>query len=157
LLDIKNALYPDGWFQMQFSVHTTDEVEKRRLIPVRTWTLAEMAAYGNRFVGPGDLKVSLNFAPAKGFPLDPQALLPLFSPERFIIKLTPINPTISALGSGFESLIDVDDPGTGNDLAARFSALGYETILSIGDVEENHIGSNCGMYVTKGRNHNKVA
>jgi len=33
-------------------------------------------------------------------------------------------------------------------LVERFEGLGYETILSIGEVRENAIGSNCGMYVT---------
>ena len=28
-------------------------------------------------------------------------------------------------------------------------AAGYEVIVSIGEVEENHIGSNCGQYVMR--------
>ena len=151
LLDIKNRRYPGGRFQMQFSLHTTDEVARRRLVPVKTWSLDQMAAYGERFVGPGDLKVSLNFAPAKGVPLDPEALREWFDPEKFIVKLTPINPTVSAVSAGLEGVIDPDEPRSGEVIAQSFERLGYRTILSIGDVEENRIGSNCGMYLTRAR------
>ena len=35
LTDIKNRLYANGKFQMQFSIHTTDEAMRDRLIPIR--------------------------------------------------------------------------------------------------------------------------
>ncbi|MFC1545446.1 radical SAM protein, partial [Gemmatimonadota bacterium] len=43
LIEIKDSLYRDGQFQMQFSLHTTDEETKRRLIPCRTWSMKEIA------------------------------------------------------------------------------------------------------------------
>jgi 23S rRNA (adenine2503-C2)-methyltransferase len=145
--DIKARLYPKGWFQLQFSVHTTDDAARRTLIPAKTWSLREISAFGDRFFSPGDRKVALNFAPAKGFPLDPAVLSPLFSRDRFIVKLTPINPTVSARGAGLEGLVDPERPDACQALVERFRAEGFETILNIGDLEENHIGSNCGMYV----------
>ncbi|MBD3871329.1 MAG: hypothetical protein IFK91_00230 [Acidobacteria bacterium] len=36
-------------------------------------------------------------------------------------------------------------------VAERFRDVGYETIVNIGELEENAIGSNCGMYVTEER------
>jgi len=145
---IKREQYGGGRFQMQFSVHTTDEEARRRLVPVKTWTLEEMAAYGDRFFEAGDRKVTLNFAAAAGFPLEPEVLAPLFSPERFAVKLTPINPTFAAQRAGLKALVDPAHPRACRVLVERFERLGYETILSIGEVRENAIGSNCGMYVT---------
>ena len=49
LLEIKERLYPNGNFQFQFSLHTTDDNLRDQLIPVKKWTFAEMAEYGNRF------------------------------------------------------------------------------------------------------------
>ena len=106
-----------------------------------------MAAYGEAFFSDGDRKITLNFAPARALPLDPDCLRPHFSPERFLIKLTPINPTRRALQSGLEALIDPWDEAGSTRVAERFRRAGYETILSIGEPEENEIGSNCGMYV----------
>ena len=36
-------------------------------------------------------------------------------------------------------------------VAERFRDVGYETIVNIGELEENAICSNCGMYVTEER------
>jgi 23S rRNA (adenine2503-C2)-methyltransferase len=157
LREIKRRHYPNGWFQMQFSVHTTDDRARRALIPIRTWSLREMASFGKRFFEPGDRKVALNFAPAKGFPLDPESLVPLFSRERFIVKLTPINPTASAKRHGLRGLIDPEAPDACQRIVESFRDLGFETILNIGDLEENQIGSNCGMYVGAVERRDQVA
>lgn len=147
LMAIKEALYGHGRFQMQFSVHTTCETARRRLIPTRTWSFAEIAAYGRRFFAPGDRKVTLNFAPARGLPLDPARLVNIFPPEVFAIKLTPINPTYASARAGIAGLLDPRDlPGCERE-AERFRQAGFETILSIGELDENGIGSNCGMRV----------
>ena len=108
-----------------------------------------MAAYGERFRTHGDRKVTLNFAPVKGLALDASALAVHFSPERFLVKLTPINPTFAARGARFEGLIDPEDPSSCREIAERFRRCGYETLVSIGELAENEIGSNCGMYVTR--------
>ena len=146
---VKKARYPAGRFQMQFSVHSTCPEARRRLVPIRTWSLEEMAGWGARFFAPGDRRVTLNFAPAVGLPLEPEAVAQRFDPERFAIKLTPINPTAAAAASGLAGLVDPDDPERSARLVRRFEALGFQTILSIGALEENDIGSNCGMYVEK--------
>lgn len=141
-----------GRFQMQFSLHTTDEARRAELIPARTWTFAQMADFGERFFGAGEgggRKVALNFAPALGYPLEPEALLEHFSPTAFMVKLTPINPTSAAARSGLRGLIDPADRPAAQALADRFRAAGYETVLSIGELRENRIGSNCGMYVAR--------
>ena len=151
LIEIKNEHYRNGWFQMQFSVHTTDERRRKELIPIRTWSLEEMAAYGSRFFAAEDRKISLNFAAVRGYPLDPEKLTALFSPREFIIKLTPINPTWSATQSNLVGRIDPTKPNDAKRIAATFEAEGFETIVSIGDLEENAIGSNCGMYVAERR------
>ncbi len=147
LIDIKNALYPGGRFQMQFSIHTTCESARRRLIPAPVWSFSRVAEYGIRFFAPGDRKVILNFAPARGLPLDPARLADCFSSEHFAVKLTPINPTAAAARSGLDGLIDPADPFASEEQAECFRAAGFDTILSIGELDENRIGSNCGMRV----------
>jgi 23S rRNA (adenine2503-C2)-methyltransferase len=149
LLALKRRLYPGGRFQMQFSVHASDESIRRRMVPVRTWTLREMADYGDRFWSPGDRKVTLNFAPARDGALDASVIRAIFDPGRFLIKLTPINPTTAATRAGLVGLIDPAQPAECERVAAAFRNAGFETLISIGDLRENEIGSNCGMYVSR--------
>jgi 23S rRNA (adenine2503-C2)-methyltransferase len=151
LLKIKRELYPCGRFQMQFSLHTTDDRARRRLIPAATWSLEEIAAYGERFFAPGDRKITLNFAPARGLPLQPERLRAALLPDHFLVKLTPINPTRAARHSELIGLIDPADRAGSERVAERFRAAGYETLISIGELRENEIGSNCGMYAAQGR------
>ena len=147
LIEVKSALYPGGRFQMQFSLHSTDEGARRRLVPARTWSFRQIAAWGERFFQPGDRKVTLNFAPVRGVPLEPERLAAVFSPERFFVKLTPVNPTFAARDSGLDGILDPRRPEECEAVADGFRRVGFEALVSIGEAAENEIGSNCGMLV----------
>jgi 23S rRNA (adenine2503-C2)-methyltransferase len=149
LLEIKRRMYTGGRFQFQFSLHSTDETRRDQIIPVRKWSFEQMAAYGDRFYQPGDRKVTLNFALSEGSPVDPDVLLRHFSPERYLIKITPLNPTYRAAEHRLSSYIDPHTPPDGDPLVRSLRSAGYQVIVSIGEVEENRIGSNCGQYIRR--------
>ena len=49
-----------------------------------------------------------------------------------------------------DELSEIEDiGGVGASKAEALREAGYETILSIGEVRENRIGSNCGMYASR--------
>ena len=149
LLDVKNNRYRNGNFQFQFSIHTTDERLRDEMIPVKKWSFAQMGAFGERFHETGDRKVTLNFALAEDSPVDPAVLLRHFSPEKFLIKITPLNPTYRAAENGLTSYIDPHSGDAEYHIVQDLRAAGYQVIMSIGEVEENYIGSNCGQYVRR--------
>jgi 23S rRNA (adenine2503-C2)-methyltransferase len=147
LIEVKDRLYSSGNFQFQFSVHTTDPAIRDQLIPVKKWDFVRMAEYGRRFRKPGDLKITLNFALAAGNPLDPAVLLEHFDPADYLIKITPINPTSQVQKNGLFSYVDPCQPSENDTIVTALRQNGYQVIISIGEVEENLIGSNCGQYV----------
>jgi 23S rRNA (adenine2503-C2)-methyltransferase len=147
LLEIKREHYGGGRFQFQFSLHTSDDRLRDALIPVRKWSLAEMAAYGERFYEPGDRKITLNFALAQGNPLEAEALLVHFSPGKFLVKITPLNPTYRAAENGLASHVNPSNPDPRDETVEALRRAGYEVIVSIGELEENQVGSNCGQYL----------
>lgn len=149
LTEIKNRVYPDGNFQFQFSVHTTDQSLRDVLIPVKKWDFQKMAAFGDKFYQPGDRKITLNFALAKNSPIQSDLLLDYFDPDRYLIKITPLNPTYQAESTGLKSYIDPVREKDNYPVFDELSEAGYQVILSIGEQEENRIGSNCGQYVQK--------
>ncbi len=144
---VKNRLYGNGRFQMQFSIHTSSEDSRGELVPCSTLSFAEMSEWGEEFFNSGDRKISLNFAAVKGYPVDPAVIADLFSPEYFMVKLTPVNPTHSSMSRGLFGVINPDSPETADELVSGFRDAGFDIILSIGETRENRIGSNCGMYV----------
>jgi 23S rRNA (adenine2503-C2)-methyltransferase len=149
LLEIKNQFYKNGKFQLQFSVHTTDNKKRDELIPIPKMSFKEIADYGERFFNKSDKKVTLNFAMSKGYPVDVNVVRDYFNPKKFIIKLTPINPTEMAICNELISEIDAYNPSSADQIVKDFRSQGFDVILSIGEVEENKIGSNCGQYVTR--------
>lgn len=148
LLELKNEHYR-GRFQLQFSIHSTDERQRNRIIPVRKWTLAKIAEYGNRFVSDGDRKITLNFAVAQDYELDPKVIIRWFDPKKFFIKITPVNPTYNAVKNSIISDVDLQSGMPVKHKAFVDELTNYDIILSVGEVEENQIGSNCGQYVRK--------
>ena len=149
LLEIKRSKFSGGRFQFQFSIHTTDEKLRDQIIPVKKWSFARMAAYGEEFFESGDRKVTLNFALARDMPVDPAVLREHFDPAKFLIKITPLNPTHQARQSGLSSYIDPKQASQDYEVVQALQGVGYQTIVSIGELEENYIGSNCGQYVRK--------
>lgn len=147
LLETKKMYYANGRFQLQFSLHTTDAQLRDKIIPVRKWGFSEMAEYGERFYAPGDRKITLNFALAHHAPLEAVVLQKYFSPDKFLIKITPVNPTYRAAKNNLVSHIDAHTPDKRDKVVESLRSAGYEVILSIGDVEENQVGSNCGQYL----------
>lgn len=144
LLEVRKNLY-DHNFQLQFSLHSTDEQQRDDLIPVRKWSFNQIADYGERFYTRGGRKITLNFAIGKEHIIEPGKLLEYFDPQKFLIKITPVNPTCKAKKNKIDSLIR---PGIYNYvIIENLRMTGYEVILSIGEWEENKIGSNCGQYI----------
>ena len=150
LCDIKNEKYANGKFQMQFSIHSTDQKIRNWLIPTRIWTLSQIARYGEKFFRKEDRKITLNFALGKDIPLEPDILLANFDPDIFFIKITPINPTIMSVKNNLASERSVQD------IITKLERAGYDVLLSIGELEENDIGSNCGQYISRFRRQNKI-
>jgi 23S rRNA (adenine2503-C2)-methyltransferase len=144
LLAVKNK-FPAGTFQFQFSLHTSDEKKRRQLIPAQTWSFSDMAGYGRRFFRPGDRKITLNFALAQGFPLEAEKLLTYFDPDLFLIKITPVNPTERALANDLRPVFDTTRRN--EDILGELHRAGYEVLISLGESEENAIGSNCGQFI----------
>ena len=149
LIDIKERLYNDGHFQMQFSVHSTDEEERNYLMPIPKFTLQDIREYGDRFFKTGDRKITLNFALAQRSPFDVETLVKIFSPEQFMFKITPLNPTYNVKRSELHSYIDAENPEKQYEALQTLQSHGFDVLVSIGENEENLIGSNCGQYVLR--------
>lgn len=153
LLEIKEKYYRKK-FQMQFSIHTTDKNYRDWLIPIKKWDFDKIAKYGDRFYQTGNRKITLNFALADNMPVDAKVLLNYFDPDKFLIKITPVNPTLKAIKNNINSYISPEK--SEYELINKLNSAGYDVILSIGELEENKIGSNCGQYLTNYQDNKEI-
>ncbi len=152
LLSIKKRLYKND-FQLQFSLHSTDDFQRDDLVPVKKWSFEKISKYGNVFFDEGGRKITLNFALGKESILKTETLLNFFDPAIFLIKITPVNPTFKAQKNNITSLIDPKNKNY--PIVDELKNAGYDVILSIGEYEENKIGSNCGQYLNTFREENE--
>lgn len=137
-------------FQLQFSANSTDDRIRDKLMPYPKMPWEWMAAYGMRFYREGQRKVCLNFALAPDIPVDADRVRRIFAPEWFVIKLTPLNPTVTGRENGMSPTESTSAAERMLETKAReFSSLGFSVVQSIGNMEENLIGSNCGQAVRR--------
>jgi len=151
MINIKNELYPNGKFQLQFSVHSSDEDERKKWMTKNIWSLNNIAEYGERWFKQDDRRITLNFAVAEDSKIDPQVIRNIFDPAKYWIKLTPINPTSKAVHNKLETGITKENTEY-FPLVKEFEELGFDAAVSIGAWEENEIGTNCGQFATQYKN-----
>ena len=72
----------------------------------------------------GIRKVVLNFAPVIGYPINASVIRRYFDPDKFLIKLTPLNPTVRSSEIGMRSVIEPASPGTWSTLTDSFTEEG---------------------------------
>ena len=110
------------------------------------WGLKKISDFGEKYFVRGDKKITLNFVFSGEMEISRDVLSETFDPEKFILKITPVNPTISAVRNG----INTDLRLVRDKMEVKAEELmeaGFEVIVSIGELEENRIGSNCGQYI----------
>ncbi|MCX7957845.1 MAG: radical SAM protein [Deltaproteobacteria bacterium] len=143
LLRIKD-IFSD--FQLQFSVNSADESQRDEIMPFRKQPLEWISAYSERFYQRGKRKIVLNFALSPDARINYGRLAKLFNPKINIIKLTPVNPTRKAEKNGFETFLDYNSIYSYlKHHSYRLSEYGFQSIISIGDMRENTVLSNCGQ------------
>ncbi|MBI5208548.1 MAG: isochorismatase family protein [Elusimicrobia bacterium] len=144
LIEVKDRHFGGGRFQLQFSLHAVDSGSRRGVIPIPTWSLDEVAAYGRRFVRPGDRRITLNFALGPGGTIDAAALAAAFDPALFLVKVTPINPTKAAEASGSAN-VWMQAPPSVQSPADELVRRGFRVILSPSAQEEIEAETSCGQ------------
>lgn len=149
LIGLRHSVYKGRDFQLQFSINSTDETARDKLMPLPKFSLAEISKLAERFYENGTRKIGLNFALAKDIPVEAKTIAKYFSPNSVCVKLTPLNPTYRSIETGLQTALPPDAPEEAEKLCNEFESLGFDVITSIGDTRENEIGSNCGMAVRK--------
>lgn len=140
---IKNEVY-HGEAGLQFSINTTDECSRCKQFSGLSLSLEDISGLAGGLPMPVGRKYTLNFPVTKDSILDADELTRLFSPEKFIAKITPIHQTKAALSNGF----DVGDEYEDYDVYRQFEQplldKGWDVIVFVPSVEEDSDRITCG-------------
>jgi len=144
---IKNRRYK-GNAGLQLSIDTTCEDERRAKTNGNGSTLEEMAAILDGVI-PAGRKITLNFAVAN-YEIDPAKLLKYFDPDEYIIKLTPMHKTKTALENSIKTTGDYVEYYPYQPHEDALAKAGYDVIVFIASEEEDLGRITCGNAILAG-------
>lgn len=140
---IKNVDY-NGEAGLQFSINSTDEEQRRMQFAGKSLSLIEIADIAKLLPMPVGRKYTLNFAVTKDTILDADHLTKLFDANKFIVKITPIHQTKSAVANNF----DITTTYTDFDVYRKFEDpllnCGFDVIVFVPSKEEDEDRITCG-------------
>ena len=140
---IKNTSY-GGEAGLQFSVNSTDENQRNIQFGGRSVTLDKMSALAESLPMPVGRKYTLNFAVTEETILDAKKLSSMFDKEKFIVKITPIHKTTSAIKNGFNVTTSYTDFNVYRKFEQPLLAEGWDVIVFVPSEEEDSDRITCG-------------
>lgn len=140
---IKNNVY-NGEAGLQFSINSTDETQRKTQFGNKSLALVQISEFARTLPMPKGRKYTLNFAVTAQTILDAKELSRLFDKDKFIVKITPIHETNSAIKNGF----DVATSYTDYDVYRKFEQPlldeGWDVIVFVPSKEEDSDRITCG-------------
>lgn len=144
---IKNRMYK-GNAGLQISINSTNERERLEMFSDNALRLAEIAKVMEGVI-PVGRKITLNFAVA-GYEIDPRILLDHFSPDHYLVKLTPMHKTSSAERSGIKTSGDFTSYHPYREYETNLKTAGYDVIVFLASEYEDLGRITCGNAILSG-------
>lgn len=142
---IKNELL-GGNAGLQLSINSTDRAEREAMFPALTLRQIGDVMSGLR---PKGRKFALNFAVA-GYTIDPGELLKHFSPDDYMIKLTPMHKTARCVEKDIKTDGDYTTYEPYEQHEKALVEAGYDVLVFIASREEDEGRITCGNAILSG-------
>lgn len=140
---IKNDLF-NGEAGLQFSINSTNEEQRKRMFSNNALSLSEIGELQRHLPFPKGRKITLNFALNDTYEVKPTELLKHFSPDKYIVKITPMHMTSACENNGLrtsEGYNKYYPYGTAENALKR---AGYDVIVFVPSREEDESKITCG-------------
>lgn len=141
--EIKNSDYK-GEAGLQFSINSTDNEQRNRQFNNMSLNLELISYLADLLPMPIGRKYTLNFAVTKDTILDADRLSNLFDKEKFIVKITPIHETNSAIKNGFDITTTYTDYDVYRQFEQPLVEKGWDVIVFVPSKEEDSDRITCG-------------
>jgi len=133
---------------LQISINSTDEGERRDMFSGNACTLDQIGLVMDGII-PKGRKITLNFALAD-YEIDPEKLIRLFHPDDYIIKLTPMHVTRTAIRNDITTPGDYCSTEPYLEAEAALKAIGYDVLVFVASQEEDLSRITCGNAILSG-------
>jgi 23S rRNA (adenine2503-C2)-methyltransferase len=146
-VDLKNNKL-SGEAGLQFSINSTDELEREKLFNGNTFTLEELS-YLTKHLTPKGRKFTLNFALAD-FKVDASIIAKYFSPKNFMIKITPMHKTHTAEKNKIKTEGDYTTIYPYLNTEEDFKKYGFDVLVFLASNDEDMSRITCGNAILSG-------
>lgn len=146
--DIKNGHFGGG-AGLQLSINSTNDIEREIMFNGSAKTLAAVCRIANNLPNPVGRKYTLNFAVAD-YEINENLLLSMFDPKKFMVKLTPMHKTDSALSHGIETRGNYSSLAPYRDIEERLNGVGFDVLVFVASKEEDLGRITCGNAILSG-------
>lgn len=141
--EIKNEEY-NGEAGLQFSINSTNDEQRNDQFNGMSLSLDEISVLAAKLPMPKGRKYTLNFAVTAHTILDAKRLSDLFDKDKFIVKITPIHETNSAINNGFDVTTSYTDYDVYREFEQPLIAEGWDVIVFVPSKEEDSDRITCG-------------
>ena len=147
-VDIKNDKFR-GDAGLQFSINSTSDEERNEMFGGNSLSLKEISKIGECLDMPKGRKYTLNFAVA-GYEIDAKKLALYFDTSKFVVKLTPMHKTLTALENGVKTKGDYTTMYPYSGVEESLKAEGFDVLVFIASEHEDLGRITCGNAVLSG-------
>lgn len=144
---IKNRLYR-GNAGLQLSINSTNIDQRQRCFGGSAMQLSDIARLMEGII-PVGRKIALNFIVGP-YTVDPDELVRWFSPEYYMVKLTPVHKTKRCVRADLVTPGDYTSHEPYAQLEESLKAVGYDVLVFMASVEEDLGRITCGNAILAG-------
>ena len=148
-VNIKNHLY-NGQANLQISVNSTDEEQRRNMFSGNALSLEEFAKIASKFPSPIGRKYTLNFALASNYIVDAKKLSSMFNPDEWMCKITPIHNNNACKSNGIETIGGYDTYLPYKETEENLKSYKFDTLVFVPSMDEENGLVTCGNAILSG-------
>lgn len=148
-MEIKNKTY-GGNAGLQFSINSTSDHERNIMFSNNCLSLGEISKISKGY-RPKGRKITLNFAVAD-YEVNAEKLARLFDPKYFVVKLTPMHKTHSAVEHGIKTDGDYTTFYPYKGIEESLKAVGFDVLVFVTSDDEDMGRITCGNAILSGTN-----
>jgi len=141
--EIKNDVY-NGQAGLQFSINSTDEEQRHQMFSGMSLTLDELSEMAKTMPDPVSRKYCLNFAFSTDFKIDADKLVSLFSPDKFMVKITPIHNNNACKNNNIKTVDGYNSFYPYRQAEEDLKRVGFDVLVFIPSMDEENGLVTCG-------------
>lgn len=148
-IDIKNDLFR-GDAGLQFSINSTNDNQRNDMFGGSSLSLDEISRIGKDLIQPIGRKYCLNFALADDYEVDANKLKELFSPDKFMVKITPLHKTIACDQNDIKTTGGYISYTPYKQVEDALKKVGFDVLVFIPSYDEDLGRITCGNVILSG-------